>query len=1132
VTYIGILNMSFLELKLLGGLSISQDGVPLLDFKSQKGQALLCYLAVSHKRHTRSALAGLFWMDMPETDALMNLRKVLNRIKPLSPFLLITRETLAFNSNSYHRLDIDEFRTATTVTSDVRSLEYAASLYQGDFLDGFSCDGSIPFEDWASVQRARLRETAVGCLHQLVKIFREQKDYPAAVLYQQKLLAIEPWQEEAHRELMRLLAISDHRSAALLQYETCRSILASEMGIIPDDETVQLSVQIRTGHLKGNSSRNRESDIHYGIPYPNNLPAQTTPFIGRESELAILEGYLANPDIRLITILGPGGIGKTRLALSAAQAQVLGQPNSDQFPQGVYFISLAGLATPDLLVSTIAEAISMRFVEGEEPRKQLLHFLRQKEILLVLDNYEHLLAGTSLMDEILRTSPKIKLLITSREKLNRQAEYLISLGGMTCPPKDLASGSSLYQWGQYNAIQLFIQSARRVRPGFSLTVENQQCIAGICRLLEGMPLGIVLAASLTELLRPQEIVEEMGRDLDFLKTELADVPDRQRSLRAAFTHSWRRLLENDRTIFRQLSVFRSGFSHQAAQSVVSASIQDLQALVNKSLLSISTEGRYTVHELLRQYAAEELAKYPQEEASVLRRHSACYSAFLSEHAQDWHNSRQMENLAEVAFETDNVQVAWSWAVEHVDWRLLLQAIDSWGWYHEWRGRFADGEAVWKAICEKAAWHLEKGKKPDVDGLRLWAKALAWSGRFTAAHTTALQYLQKSLAILEKLDLAGQDTRLDKAFVLFTMADHYVGLDRKKARDLLEPSLALYQELRIPWGISASLAELGRLDWGTGSYPSAVENTQAGLSIQQKSGDLRGQVRSMDNLSWIYKHLGRLGEAEVLSRKALDLSRQLNDGILLIENMADLAFVLWWQGQFLEMLQWAENSLKVCLEYGHQGLEGYARLAVSLSRLSLGQYEQAQSEADLSLECVREANADGVEATVHYCLGCLALVRNANREAQEEFTESQRLYLSVGDNMLGFSLIGLGMTGSIFDQLPDACRYFIDALDNALNLHDFVLLWLILPGVSLFLAKIGAVDRAIEIWTLAKKLPLVNSSKWYADTIGMRIEAAARALSSGAIDAATHRGQGLDLWQTAETLINELAAPNHFSSANY
>jgi DNA-binding SARP family transcriptional activator len=239
-----------LELKCLGGLVFLQNELPILDLKSTKGQALLCYLAVSGKRFTRSALAGIFWGDMPESQALMNLRKVLNRMKPLSDYLLIARETLAINPHSSYWLDVREFNAAAA-QSDIQSLQYAASLYQGDFLDGFDVDDIPLFTDWVRSQRARLREAAVDCLQTLIHHFTDINDYHAAIHFTRQLLTIETWNEEAHLELMRLLNLSGQHSEAIKQYEMCCRILKKELGVEPASATIHLYQQIIAERLVG-----------------------------------------------------------------------------------------------------------------------------------------------------------------------------------------------------------------------------------------------------------------------------------------------------------------------------------------------------------------------------------------------------------------------------------------------------------------------------------------------------------------------------------------------------------------------------------------------------------------------------------------------------------------------------------------------------------------------------------------------------------------------------------------------------------------------------------------------------------------------------------------------------------------
>ena len=284
-----------------------------------------------------------------------------------------------------------------------------------------------------------------------------------------------------------------------------------------------------------------------------------------------MAGHLADPNMRLLTILGLGGMGKTRLALAAATA-ALHEPHAPRlFLQGVIFVSLARLETPDQLVPAIAEAVNLRFLAGSDPKTQLLDFLRQKAMLLVLDNFEHLRDQASLVDEILRAAARIKILVTSREKLNLQAEQLFPIGGMALPPPAGPAGQAADQpLSSYSAIQLFCERARRVRPDFALTGENQQSVVEICRLVQGMPLGIVLAAAWLETFSPLEIAEEIRANLDFLASEMEDMPERQRSLRAAFNHTWRLLPEQERDVFQRLSVF-AGFTRPAALAVTAAS---------------------------------------------------------------------------------------------------------------------------------------------------------------------------------------------------------------------------------------------------------------------------------------------------------------------------------------------------------------------------------------------------------------------------------------------------------------------------------------------------------------------------------------------------------------------------------
>ena len=758
------------------------------------------------------------------------------------------------------------------------------------------------------------------------------------------------------------------------------------------------------------------------------------------------------------------------------------------------------------MLPAIAEAVGLRFEAKDEPKEQLLRFLRQKKLLLVLDNFEHLRLGASLLDEMLAAAAGLKLLVTSREKLHLQAEQLFLIGGMTFPVgREQASEELETPLTSFSAIQLFCERAQRAQPGFVLTQANQSHVVEICHLVQGMPLGIVLAAAWLEMLSPQDITAELRQSLDFLESTMKDVPDRQHSLRAAFNYSWRMLSERERHIFQQLSIFRGGFTRQAAQAITAASLQDLQGLVNKSMLTVMPEGRYEIHELLRQFGAEMLAQAVELETEVRARHSAYYCCLLHEHTESWHNARQLETFNTHTQEANNVQVAWSRALESGAWLDLLQAIDSLAWYFDWHGRYAEDASTFQRIIEKieALDDQKEGRSAITE--RLLAKALAWQGKFAMNNHDGLQLFQDAMLVIGRLELGGQDIRREKAFTLFGMGARFNGVDRHKSRQLIEQSLAIYQEIDNSWGTAMGLVALGKLDWGTGHYALAQERLQAGLALHQARGDERNRLAPLNALGWNQKHLGHLEESERLHREVLVLAQRLGDRSTLAVHTADLSYILLWEGKFEEELSWAERSLSICLEDGHRNSEGYAHLAICFPLIMTGQYGRARQEAVRALSTVREADNPGIEATVYWVFGCLALTAHSYDEAQAAFIQSRRLYQEVQDNYLGVSLIGLGYTACCQRNFSQACLYFSQALQNALHLKDYLHLMVALPGVALLQAMTDRLEQAVATWELAKCFPYVANSRWHAEIVGQVIEAGAATLPAELVQSARERG---------------------------
>ena len=344
-------------------------------------------------------------------------------------------------------------------------LEEMVKLYRGEFLQQFFLEDSTEFEEWTLVQRENLHQRVLDAHSYLANYYELHGDFQAVRRHALRQLELDPWREEAHRQMMRALALDGQRSAALAQYETCRRVLAEELDVEPSAKTRELYEQIRLGTLSPKIDQRSyvpSTPIH-------NLPVQLTPFIGREQELADLGRLIADPECRCITLVGPGGIGKTRLALQAAGEHL------DEFAQGAAFVSLASVGSVGAVIPAIASAINFDFYGPSDPKVQLLNFLREKQMLLIVDNVEQLLIEEPLQEnivelllEILQHAPGVKLLVTSREALNLQGEWLFEVRGLAFPEMEQTEG-----FDEFGAVALFVQRARRASPGFALNEEDQ-----------------------------------------------------------------------------------------------------------------------------------------------------------------------------------------------------------------------------------------------------------------------------------------------------------------------------------------------------------------------------------------------------------------------------------------------------------------------------------------------------------------------------------------------------------------------------------------------------------------------------------------------------------------------------------
>lgn len=406
---------------------------------------------------------------------------------------------------------------------------------------------------------------------------------------------------------------------------------------------------------------------------PNNLPSPVTPFVGRESEVDMLIHLLINGDTRLVTLHAPGGNGKTRLAIQAAIRLI--EAKTDKCSDGIWFVSLASLQSSDSIPQTIAEAMGYTLFErGTEFLQQLVDYIRPRNLILILDNFEHLISAESLkvITEINNRAPRVQLLITSRSRLNIYGEQLFPVTGLQIPQVET---SGPIEWEHFSAIRLFLQCARRVQPTFEVKAENLVVVIQICQLVGGMPLGIELAASWLELLPLNEIAVEINRSLDFLETDQANLPERQRSIRAIFNSSWELLTDEEQQAFLRLCVVVGSFTYEAAQKITGTSLNTLLGLANKSWLQLVDGGKFQIHELMRQYGEEFIRTEPKVWQEAKARHASYYADLVADQALKMRGPDQIDGMITIDGEFDlNIKAAWEWLVTHNGWNVIVDKI--------------------------------------------------------------------------------------------------------------------------------------------------------------------------------------------------------------------------------------------------------------------------------------------------------------------------------------------------------------------------------------------------------------------------------------------------------------------------
>jgi predicted ATPase/transcriptional regulator with XRE-family HTH domain len=678
-----------------------------------------------------------------------------------------------------------------------------------------------------------------------------------------------------------------------------------------------------------------------------NLPIFPTPLIGREHEVEQLRELLCNSQCRLLTLVGPGGIGKTRLAMESASHM------QDFFADGVYFVSLASVSTTSFIVPMIADALGFIFQSASRnnPKSQLFSYLKEKEVLLLTDNLEHLLSGPGIevLSELLTNAPKVKLLATSRETLELQGEWVFEVHGLPIPHREW-SGITV----QDTSVELFLQRARRAYVGFSPTQEDYPAIVYICQLVDGMPLGIELAAAWVRTLSCDEIAHEIEHGLDFLAVSARDIPTRHRSMRAVFDHSWKLLTEEEQQVLARLSVFRGGFRREAAEQVAEATLAVLSSLVTKSLIRRSGTGRYDLHDLIRQFAAEHFSGRVQEQTTTRARHSNHYLICFGQADEHLRSSTQRETLAELTLEIDNFRSGWDWAVNQGEFALLERTMRTFWMLYDIRGWLLEGIDM----LEGAVSALERAHAstpPDRTNQVALAHILtshAVLATRVGQQEQAQATLERSLEILRPLD---EPRVLVETVTMMGLVNEFTG-NFPRASEFYTEGLEIATRVGDRWYVALCrllLAGEGSLRLPMSKPEDAHERLQAVVTDWRTIGDPRLTAVALNNLSWMAVRLGRFDEAREALEESVLLNTSIGDRWNLGFAYRGLGLIAQAQGYHLQAVDMFRKSLDMFREIGARQDQARVLVEMSQSMFAMGNDTEAERGWREALYVTRE-----------------------------------------------------------------------------------------------------------------------------------------------------------------------------------
>jgi len=887
--------MDPVKIELLGGYQVFVRGEQIIQFHSAKALALFAYLSVeSDRAHERMALATLLWSEWPDDVALRNLRKTLHRLKQLldqfgvdisGQLLTVSRQIIRLNSN-YVSSDVTQFNelidgvkahkhTSTHSCVDcVNKLEQAASMYHGDFLNGFNLSSAPAFEEWVAIQREILSNNALWAFYQLAEASKEVRDFEKMQQYASRQIHMDAYREDAIYQLMTALASSGQQGEAIAQYEAFIRLLKKDLQVKPQEKTRSLYDKILKGEFDevpdlsyAISSMDLSSGPEARIPTTlNHFPVYFLPLINRELEKNKIIECLQDNSSSLLTVVGPAGIGKTHLLVVAVKKFIeftaLDKVNPDKsyyYPKdGAFFVPIPNDSKAEDMPALLAKALDLNYLGEDDVIGTVIQYLKNKQCLIVLDNFEHLTGDTQFISDILAESAGVHILVSSIHPVYIHTERLINLFGL-----DWGNQGSDIEFAQhFPAVQMFVQSANYFHPGFSLNDENVDDIIRICRLVQGVPLAIEIAASFINMYSCNHIAAEILHDPSFLTTEFLDFPLRHRSIEAVFNHSWNLLSSSEKVAFARLSIFPEAFDLEAASSVAQVSPKSIQKLLDSSFLYRQERDTYEVWSLMRPFAFQKLEDTGlagSEPSNLKRTYINYYLNYLGGLSHEMLRPDPDHVIDLIQHWLHHIHYAWKWALEENEYEVISRSLDCLGYFYEYVGQFDNGLSIMNETLNSPTFqdNLSISTTLLIDIL---IQLLVWKAHFLyqlGDNEESIKTAQKALSLslqygLEK-NRARSEAQLSQSLLnkgLFYNASFYlrVAIEQFQALDDQHELAHAYEQMSL------------LLEW-LGKYDQAEIYLQKALSLSMKQDDRTYTAQILSKIAGIYIELGDLEAAQ-------------------------------------------------------------------------------------------------------------------------------------------------------------------------------------------------------------------------------------------------------------------------------